>query len=196
MENKVMNLQKLNPWNWFKHEESQNMAESTIPVRKADYSSKILNRHPMFQLQREIDNLFDQTFRSFGFEPLVSGGLDKNLQSSFPSLFNPDLNISSDDQEYVITLEAAGLDEKDISIDLTGTRLTVKGNKHDEAESKEKNFYRIERRYGSFQRVLALPEDAQPDRIKASMKNGLLTIIVPRTETVSNNTRKIEIEKA
>ncbi len=189
-----MNLQKLNPWNWFKHEEVQNMAESTIPVRKADYSAKMLNRHPMFQLQREIDSLFDQAFRSFGFEPLVRGGLDKSLLGRFPTLFNPDLNISSDDKEYVITLEAAGLEEKDITIDLTGTRLTIKGNKQDESESKDKNFYRIERKFGSFQRVLALPEDAQAERIKARMKNGLLTITVPRTEVMSNDTRKIEIE--
>lgn len=191
-----MNLQKLNPWNWFKHEESQNVAESTIPVRKADYSAKMLNRHPMFQLQREIDSLFDQAFRSFGFEPLVKSGLDKSLLGSFPTMFNPDLNISSDDKEYVITLEAAGLDEKDISIDLTGTRLTIKGNKQDESENKDKNFYRIERKFGSFQRVLALPEDAQADHIKASMKNGLLTITVPRTEGVSNDRRQIEIEKS
>lgn len=191
-----MNLQKLNPWNWFKHEDVQSMAESTIPVKKADYSAKILNRHPMFQLQREIDNLFDQSFRSFGLEPLVRGGLDKSLLGSFSNLFSPDLNISSDDKEYIITLEVAGLDEKDISIDLSGSRLTIKGNKQDESESKDKNFYRIERKFGSFQRVLALPEDAQADRIKASMKNGLLTITVPRAETTNNDTRKIEIENS
>jgi HSP20 family protein len=191
-----MNLQKLNPWNWFKHEESQNVAESTIPVKKADYPTKMLNRHPMFQLQREIDSLFDQAFRSFGFEPLMKSGLDKSLLGNFPAIFSPDLNISSDDKEYVITLEAAGLEEKDISIDLTGNRLTIKGNKQDESESKDKNFYRIERKFGSFQRVLALPEDTQADRIKATMKNGLLTITVPRTEQLGNDTRKIDIEKS
>jgi HSP20 family protein len=191
-----MNLQKLNPWNWFKHEEAQGAVESSIPVKKSDYPTQVLSRHPMYQLHREIDSLFDQAFRNFGFGPLLGGGLEKSVFGNFSNVFNPELNIASDDKEYVITLEAAGLEEKDIHIELTGSRLVIKGNKQDETESKEKNFYRIERKFGSFQRVLALPEDAQADHIKASMKNGLLTITVPRTETLSNDTRKIEIQKS
>lgn len=188
-----MNLQKLNPWNWFKHEEDQGINENTIPVKKSDYSQAIINKNPMLDLHREIDRLFDQAFQNFGLTPSrtrLNKAFDKAGHLDF---FNPDLNISSDDKEYIITLEAAGLEEKDIAIELIGTRLSIKGNKQEESENKDKDFYRIERKFGSFQRVLALPEDALADQINASMKNGLLTIKVPRAEVQNTNTRKIAI---
>lgn len=192
-----MNLQKLNPWNWFKHEEDHDSYENTIPVKKNNYS-ELNNRNPIFELHSEIDKLFDRAFQGFGIAPFRTGlnndGTLAKLRAS--ALFVPDLNISSDDKEYVITLEAAGLEQKDISIELSDRRLLIKGNKQEEIENKDKDFYRIERKFGSFQRVLALPEDAVADAIKASMKNGLLTVKIPRSENQLTNSKKIEIENA
>jgi HSP20 family protein len=111
-------------------------------------------------------------------------------------LFVPSLNISSDGKEYAVTLEATGLEQKDISIELSERCLLIKSNKQKESKNKDKDFYRIERKFGSFQRVLALPEDAIADAIKASMKNGLLTVKIPRAENQVTNNKKIEIESA
>lgn len=186
-----MNLQKLNPWNWFKHEEEN----QTIPVKKSNYPEQLNKEvsHPLVELHTQIDRLFDDLWHNFG----VGNSLfSKNyLKSNFPA-FIPELNISSDAKDYTITLEAAGLEQKDIAIELNERRLTIKGNKVDESENKEKDFYRIERRFGSFQRVLALPEDALVDDINAKMSNGLLTIKIPRSETVNSTTRKIEIKNS
>jgi HSP20 family protein len=149
--------------------------------------------HPLVELHSQIDRLFDDLWDSFG----IGNSLFSNnhLKSNFPT-FVPELNISSDAKEYTITFEAAGLEQKDIAIELNERRLTIKGNKVDESENKEKDFYRIERRFGSFQRVLALPEDALVDDINAKMSNGLLTIRIPRSETVNSTTRKIEIKNS
>jgi HSP20 family protein len=193
-----MNLQKLNPWNWFKHEEEHDSYENTIPVKKNDYP-ELFTRNPMLELHSEIDKLFDRAFQSFSFSPFFKTGLNESgalSKRSHSALFVPSLNISSDDKEYVITLEAAGLEQKDISIELSDRRLLIKGNKQEESENKDKDFYRIERRFGSFQRVLALPEDAVADTIKASMKNGLLIVKILRAENQVSNNKKIEIESA
>lgn len=189
-----MNLQKLNPWNWLKDEENSTENNTVIPVKRNDYKNQASGIHSLAQFQRDINSLFDDAFKNFGFP-----SLSRNLSSSeFPKFgqlanFNPDINIASDDKEYTITLEAAGLEKKDIELELTDRRLSIKGNKEEESENKDKNFYRIERRYGSFQRVLTLPEDANAGDIKASMQNGLLTIQIPRKESEAENTRKIEI---
>jgi HSP20 family protein len=198
-ENFKMNLQKLNPWNWFKHEEDQSSYESTIPVKKNDYAEQLNNRNPILELHSEIDKLFDRAFQGFGLSPLFKTGLNEGgLLSKVrrSTLFVPDLNVSSDDKEYTIILEAAGLEQKDISIDLTDRRLVIKGNKQEEIENKDKDFYRIERKFGSFQRILAVPEDAVVDGIKATMKNGLLTVKIPRAENQPSNSKKIEIENS
>jgi HSP20 family protein len=191
-----MNLQKLNPWNWFKHEEGQDSYENTIPVKKKDYAEQFGHKNPILELHSEIDRLFDRTFQTFGLSPLFKSGLmDNNPLAKFKrsELFVPNLNISSDEKEYLITLEVAGMEQKDLAIELSERRLVIKGNKEEESENKEHDFYRIERKFGSFQRILALPEDAVADGIKATMKNGLLTVKIPRAENQVSTAKKIEI---
>ncbi len=193
-----MNLEKLNPWNWFKHEDSSTDRENTIPVRREEYGKLSSSQNSLNQLHYEIDRLFNDAFKNFGF-PSLSRDWFTDFNTRFNQLpsFSPDLNISSDDKEYMITLEAAGLGEQDLDINLTDRRLTIKGNKQEETENKDKDFYRIERRYGSFQRVLALPDDADSEKITASMKNGLLTIRVPRNEKlIDSQSKSIKIEKS
>ncbi len=192
-----MNLQKLNPWNWFKHEEQGSKEQGvTVPVKKSEYDRQLAVQNPLMQFHQEIDRMFEDAFRSFGFPALNSEMPKPGTWLQQLQTFNPELNISSDDKEYTITLEAAGLEDKDISINIDDRCLIIQGNKEEESENKEKSFYRIERRYGSFQRVLALPDDADDESIKASMKNGLLTIHIPRRDASGKRTRAIAIEKS
>ena len=81
-----------------------------------------------------------------------------------------------------------------MSLDISGNTLTIRGEKRQEKEEKAKDYYRIERSYGSFQRVLSLPEDVDQDTIKATFRNGVLTVTMPR-QAVSGGAevKKIEI---
>lgn len=193
-----MNLQKLNPWNWFKHESGGNPG-TTVPVRREEYpaQSALSLNQPLAQFHQEVDRLFDGIFRSFGF-PSASLGRLPDLWSGAGqvSAFNPELNVASDDEEYVVTVEAAGLNDKDVQIEVADRRLLISGNKQEESENKQRHFYRIERRYGAFQRVLALPDDAQADQIRAAMHNGLLTIRIPRRPLEHSDSRRITIESS
>ncbi len=187
-----MNLQKLNPWNWFKHEEPEKEDTLKVPVAREDYSSSQLAGPPIQQLHREINQLFNEAFRNFGFSPSIRSPL-WNQEMATP--FSANLDIASDDKQYTITLEAPGLEQKDISIDLKERVLVIKGNKQEKSENRDKQFYRIERRYGSFERVLSVPDDADVDGITASMKSGLLTIQIPRLETAESNVKQIPINE-
>ncbi len=191
-----MNLQKLNPWNWFKHEEPQKEEALAVPVTRESYSSPQLAGPSMQQLHREINQLFEKTFHDFGFSPFSRSPLwDQKPSAELASPFYASLNVASDDEQYTITLEAPGLEQKDISIELKERVLVIKGNKQEESENKDKQFYRIERRYGSFERVLSVPDDADVDGINASMKSGLLTIKIPRLEAEKSKVRQITIDE-
>lgn len=185
-----MDLQRLNPWNWFKHEEPQ-PGGAQIPVKRSDKESG-MSQYPMQQLHQQIDRLFEDAFRGFGF-PSIGSQLGEPGRWLNSQDFRPSLNVSSDSKSYQITLEAPGMNEEDLAVEVSGDVLTISGQKQEEKESKEKHFYRIERSYGNFQRTLSLPDDANADEIQASMKNGVLSLVIPRRTAVDTQVKKITI---
>jgi HSP20 family protein len=106
------------------------------------------------------------------------------------------LDLSATDKEYTIAVEIPGVDEKDVKLEIENDTLTIRGEKKQEKEEKDKNFYRLERSYGSFQRVLSLPEDADQNGVKATFGKGILTISVPRKTMPQSDVRKIQIKSA
>lgn len=181
-----MDIKKLNPWNWFSREEEQ---ARHVPVERGVpqlYS-------PLAQLHTDIDKMFDSVFRGFG---LPSPGT-KSMQYHENVLLRPSVDVASTDKEYTISIEVPGVDEKDVKLELSqdGT-LTVYGEKKREKEHKDKNFYRVERSFGSFERILSLPADADSDGINATFSNGVLTISCPRKAVAQTPTKQIEINKA
>ena len=180
-------LQKLNPWNWFKHEESA--TESAVPVKR-DTAPPATGESPLASLHHQINRLFDDAFKDMGLPNFAFTQLpdDGNLN------FRPSLNLACENERYILTLEAPGLAEKDLDIEVRDDVLTIRGNKMEEKEDKDKHYYRMERRYGAFQRVLALPVDVDVGDIEASMKNGLLTVVLPRNPQVAADAKKIPIK--
>ena len=194
-----MDLYKLNPWNWFKHEEPEKEKKEIVPIKHDEYA---LSQSPLVnninQLHREIDRLFEDTFRGFGLPSSSRSSLwDKMLNNDFMPVFKASVDVASDDKQYTITLEAPGLEQKDLSIELKDQILVIKGNKQQEQKESDKHYYRIERRYGAFERVLAVPDDANINLINATMDKGLLKIIIPRKEVLESKAKAktIEIKK-
>jgi len=188
-----MNIKKWVPWNWFKKEEED--AGKMVPVKREnaqDQGGAVA--HPLQQFHHEIDRLFDQAFRGFGLSPF---GLDQPL---FPRLaddmLKPTLDLGATDKEYKITVEIPGVDENDVKLEIVNDTLTISGEKKQEKEEKEKNYYRMERSYGSFQRVLSLPEDADQDKVNASFKKGVLTVTMPRKALPKSDVKQIEVKSA
>ena len=91
----------------------------------------------------------------------------------------PVVDVVEKDKEYEITAELPGLDEKNIEVKLSDDVLTIKGEKKEEKEEKQKDYYLSERRYGSFQRSFRLPDGVDAEKIEARFKNGVLTLSLP-----------------
>ncbi|MFZ5764890.1 MAG: Hsp20/alpha crystallin family protein [Thermodesulfobacteriota bacterium] len=185
-----MDFKKLAPWNWFKTEEEEN--EGIIPIRRGASQLRQPNeeaiRHPLKELHQEMDRLFDDMLR--GFAPFFPTPL------SAATLIKPQVDIRATEKEYTVSAEIPGVDEKDISIEVNNSTLTIRGEKRQDKEEKETNYYRIERSYGAFQRILSLPGDGDTDAIRAHFKNGVLTITIPRKAQEKSAVRQIEIHDA
>lgn len=88
------------------------------------------------------------------------------------------------------------MDEKNIEVKVTDGSLTIKGEKREEKEEKEKGYYLKERHYGSFERNFELPESVDPEEIEASFKKGVLTVTLPKKAEARKPTKKIEVKAA
>jgi HSP20 family protein len=104
----------------------------------------------------------------------------------------PRLDVSETEREIKVTAELPGMDEKDVNVTLEGDVLTLKGEKKAEAEEKGKNFHRVERTYGSFQRVITLPAEVDATKVTAGFKKGVLTVTLAKSPAAQ--TRKIEVK--
>lgn len=173
-----LDLKKWAPWNWFKKEQGEQQTAASQLAQRSDRPVAGSAVIPFMQLHREIDRLFDDAFRGFGFPALAM----PRWPSEWPDMLKPALDIQETDKQYKIALEIPGVEEKDIQITLDNDVLLVHGEKRQEQEKKDGGFHRIERSYGSFQRALNLPGDANQDSIKAAFKNGVLTIAMDKRE--------------
>ncbi len=90
--------------------------------------------------------------------------------------FVPAVDIYEDAQKVMLKLEVPGIDQKDLDVRVENHTLTVKGERKFEAEEKEQNFHRIERRYGSFYRAFTLPSTVDPENVAASYNAGVLKL--------------------
>ena len=94
--------------------------------------------------------------------------------------FTPRVNVRETDEEIVVSAELPGLEEKDFDISLEENVLAVKGEKHSEHEEKGEGFQHVETASGSFERRLRLPCEVDPDEVKATYKNGVVTVVLPK----------------
>lgn len=191
-----MELEKLYPWNWFKHEKTHKNESVNLPVKRGDYNDSPMSAPSFNRFHHEIDRLFDEALNDFGFSHMMRSPMSHQMPgTAWMSPFHASLNVASDSEKYSITMEAPGLEQKDLTITLRDRDLLIKGDKQEESEDRDKHFYRIERRYGSFERVLSIPDDADIDNIDASMKNGVLSIKIPRFEVPESKVRTITISE-
>ena len=140
----------------------------------------------------EMDRLFDRFAfpswrRMFDIAPIV----DTTAGVSMPAM-----ELVEKDGAYELTAELPGMDEKDVDVSLSGDMLVVKGEKKQETEKKEANFYLAERSYGSFQRAFRLPDTVDRDKIAAAFSKGVLTVTLPMSAGAKEGQKKIEVKAA
>ena len=122
------------------------------------------------RFENEMERLMDRFFRSD----------DEWLPSTRRYL--PRVDMIEGEDGFEVKVDLPGMKAEDVHVDLKGGSLWITGEKHEEHEEEGKTYHRLERRHGEFQRVLPLPTNVDEERIEAKFDNGVLTIVVPKTE--------------
>ncbi len=145
------------------------------------------NESPMMAIQNEMNRLFDNFFADpFDLAPFSARRLAAE--------FSPRVNVSETDNAVQVTAELPGMEEKDIQISLERDVLLISGEKKSESEESGKNFHRVERSYGAFQRAIPLVSEVQEEKVDATFKNGILTITLPKPASSVKAAKKISIK--
>ena len=125
------------------------------------------------RLRSEMDRLWDDYF-----------GPGRRALRPMEEDWMPAVDVSETGDKITIKAEVPGMEAKDIEIAMVGDTLTIKGEKKLEREEKEENYHTVERSYGSFTRAMKLPATVDADKVEASYKNGVLTVVLPKKEEV------------
>lgn len=127
----------------------------------------------VFRLRNEMDRLWDEYF-----------GPGRRALQPIEEAWLPAVDIAETGDKITVKAEIPGMEAKDIEISMVGDTLTIKGEKKAEREEKEENYHLVERSYGSFSRAMKLPAAVDPDKVQATYKNGVLTVVLPKKEEV------------
>jgi HSP20 family protein len=134
------------------------------------------------RLRSEMDRLWDEYFgtgrRAFRME----------------EAWLPAVDISETGDKITVKAEIPGMEAKDIEISMVGDTLTIKGEKKAETEEKDENYHMVERSYGSFSRAVKLPAVVDAEKVEATYKNGVLTVVLPKKEEVKPKAIEIKAE--
>lgn len=106
--------------------------------------------------------------------------------------WRPAVDIYQTEKGLVLKAELPGIKKEDVSVEIKDNILTLKGDRAEDKEVSEDNYYRRERCFGSFQRSFNLEHNVQPDKVKAKFKDGILEIQIPRPE--KEKTKKVTVD--
>jgi HSP20 family protein len=135
----------------------------------------------LVSIQDELNRLFGRTF---------TGG--ESLRPTATGSWMPAMDVYETDSSIVAKLELPGIEPGDVEVSVEDQALTVSGTREFPSETNEQNYHRVERRYGSFTRAIALPQTADVEKVSASFDKGVLTVEVPKLERAKP--KKIEIK--
>ncbi len=135
-------------------------------------------------LREEVDRLFDAFF----------GRQAEKMLRKREAFWVPAVDIEETENEFIVKAELPGLKKDEVKLSISEDTLTISGERKMEKEEKGKTYHRVEMNYGKFERTIRFPTEVVPDKAKASYKDGILTITVPKSEKAKGKEIEIEIE--
>jgi HSP20 family protein len=135
-------------------------------------------------IQDEMNQMFDRVFGRRG-----PGGREAGAASAS---WAPAVDIAERKDAYVVTAEVPGVKPEELEVTLEDGLLTIQGERRLEEETSDRQYHRVERRYGSFRRSITLPSQVQADAIEANYSDGVLQVVVPKAE--SAKPKKINVQ--
>ncbi|MEW6067916.1 MAG: Hsp20/alpha crystallin family protein [Nitrospirota bacterium] len=141
----------------------------------------------------QMDRLFEDFFNR-RFTPLLPSLRLPEIKWPAEMEMSPSVDIFDEKDEIVMKAELPGMDKDNVNINVTDNSITISGEKKKEEKVEKKDYYRIERSSGSFSRSFRLPSEIQTDKVKATFKNGVLEVRLPKTEEAKKKEVKVNIE--
>ena len=171
---------------------------SKVPVteeKAPERSTEPQAWRPFESLRREVYRLFEDFDRDLR-RPLRRSAFDVDpfWRRQLKWGGAPAVDVVETDNAFELTADLPGIDEKNIEVKLAEGGLTIKGEKQEEREEKDKGYHVSERRYGSFQRSFQLPPDIDQSKIGASFQKGVLTLTLQRAAEAKSKSKKIAIQ--
>jgi HSP20 family protein len=159
----------------------------TVAGGKNEQKSTLQKYTSQFEeMERMFNDFFQQRFFAPSWMPRLK------LPELTDVLASVDMYEKGDD--LIIKAEIPGMKKEDISIDFAGDVVTISGEKKSEERTERKDYYRVERSFGTFSRKLHLPVEIQIDKATASFKDGVLEIRMPKSEAEKQKSRKIKVD--
>jgi HSP20 family protein len=134
------------------------------------------------ELQHDMNRLFDTFF-----------GRPSTQVRATERVWAPLMDMRETKDDVVLTFDLPGISEKELSLTITGDVLTVRGERRFETADKDDSHHRVERVYGKFERTVALPLAVQADKVKATYRDGVLEVRLPKIEQVKPKQIKIDL---
>jgi len=150
-------------------------------IRFRPFSQLLDPSRDLTDIQTQMNRLFD----NFLGQPAPSGPMER--------AWAPAVDMYETRNEVVISAELPGINEKDIHLSITGDLLTIQGVRHGSDEVKDGSHYRRERWFGKFERTLALPMPVETGQVKATYRDGVLTVKLPKVEEIKPKEIKIDV---
>lgn len=136
-------------------------------------------------MRRDMDRLFEEFF--------APGARRRRVWRTEPGIIVPSVEMYDRKTEIVVKVELPGVNKEDIDLSITKDTLAIKGEVKREEEVKEEDYYANERTYGSFARTISLPVEVDSEKAKATFKNGILELVIPKREEAKPKEIKIEV---
>lgn len=136
---------------------------------------------PFATLRSEIERIFDEFFGPSPTETAME-------------VWAPAVDIEETDNEYIIRAELPGMKKEDIKINLQDNTLVISGERKRSFEEKGRTYHRVEMAYGRFERVIPLPAEVDVNKVKATYKDGILTVTLPKKEEAKPKEIEIEVK--
>lgn len=141
---------------------------------------------------KDLDELHNRLTRALGGRSSLTNGNGK--EQITVAEWEPLVDISEDDHAYLIKAELPEIQKEDVKVRLESGVLTISGNRRLEKEEGNRKYHRVERAYGSFVRSFTMPDDADPDKVRAEFKDGVLRVTIDKSEKA--RARAIEVKVA
>jgi HSP20 family protein len=136
----------------------------------------------MVDLRRDMDQIFGDFF-----------GRTPSSMAATEAIWSPLVDIHETKDSYLLMVELPGVKQEDIQVSVEGDTLTLKGERKRETEVKEDQYHRVERSYGRFERSIVLPSVVDAGRTKATYRDGVLEIQLPKKEEAKPKEIKVEV---